>query len=134
MASSNLIVDTDIIIDFLRRYSNILPQVATQYQCYLTAISLFELQMSVIRSEQQAQRFSDILPHFSVLPFDANAAHHAATLGQQLQQSGQIIGLPDTLIAGICLSQNMPLLTRNTRHYEIVTGLQLVIPDNLTLI
>ena len=134
MASSNLIVDTDIMIDYLRRYSEILPQVATHYQCHLTAISFFELRINAIRSELQAQRFSEILPYFSVLPFDANAAHHAARIGQQLQQSGQTIGLPDTLIAGICLSQNIPLLTRNTRHYEKVTGIQLIIPADLPLI
>ncbi|MFT5367788.1 MAG: tRNA(fMet)-specific endonuclease VapC [Candidatus Latescibacterota bacterium] len=134
MASSNLIIDTDIVIDFLRHQSNILPQAVTQYQCHLTAISLFELQMGAIRSEQQTQRFSEILQHFSVLPFNANAARQAATLARQLQQTGQMIGLPDTLIAGICLSQNIPLLTRNTRHYERVTGLQIITPNNLTLI
>ncbi len=74
MASSHLIVDTDIIIDFLRRQSDTLLQVATQYQCHLTAISLFELRIGAIRSEQQAQRFDDILNFFSILPFDTQAA------------------------------------------------------------
>ena len=131
MANSHLIVDTDIVIDFLRRQSDTLLQVATQYQCNLTAISLFELQIGAIRSEQQAQRFADILKYFSILPFDASAAQQAAELGRQLQQTGQMIGLPDTLIAGICLSQNKPLLTRNTRHYERVSGLQIISPSNL---
>jgi len=131
MANSHLIVDTDIVIDFLRRQSDTLLQVATHYQCNLTAISLFELQIGAIRSEQQAQRFTDILKYFSILPFDTSAAQQAAQLGHHLQQTGQIIGLPDTLIAGICLSQNKPLLTRNTRHYERVSGLQIISPSNL---
>ncbi len=133
MATSLLIVDTDIIIDFLRHQSEVLLQVASQYQCCITAISLFELQIGTIRSEQQKQRFSQALSHFSILPFDANAAHHASTVGRHLQQSGQMIGLPDTMIAGICLSQDLPLLTRNTRHYTRVTGLQIFTPDNLPL-
>ena len=77
-----MIVDTDIIIDFLRRQSEVLLQVASQYHCYITAI---------------------------------------------------MIGLPDTMIAGICLSQDLPLLTRNTRHYTRVAGLQIFTPDNLPL-
>jgi predicted nucleic acid-binding protein len=39
--------------------------------------------------------------------------------------------LPDTLIAGICLAQQMPLLTRNIRHYQRVMDLQLVSPADL---
>ena len=133
MATSHLIVDTDIIIDFLRRQSEVLLQVVSEYQCCITAISLFELQIGAIRSEQQNQRFVQALSHFAILPFDANAAYHASTLGRQLQQSGQMIGLPDTMIAGICLSQDLPLLTRNTRHYTRVAGLQIFTPDNLPL-
>jgi tRNA(fMet)-specific endonuclease VapC len=62
---------------------------------------------------------------------DVTAAREAATTQRTLQQQGQIIGLPDTLIAGICLVQQMPLLTRNTRHYQRVAGLQVVTPAEL---
>ena len=53
-----------------------------------------------------------------VLPLDVTAARQAAALQRTLQQQGQVIGLPDTLIAGVCLAQQIPLLTRNSRHYE----------------
>jgi predicted nucleic acid-binding protein len=42
-----------------------------------------------------------------------------------------MIGLADILSAGICLSNNLPLLTRNVEHFNRVEGLRLVSPDGL---
>ena len=77
------------------------------------------------------QQFGKILQWVTVIPLDSAAARQAAAIQRTLQQQGQVIGLPDTLIAGICLAQQMPLLTRNIRHYQRVMDLQLVSPADL---
>jgi predicted nucleic acid-binding protein len=42
-----------------------------------------------------------------------------------------LIGLADILSAGICLSNELPLLTRNVDHFNRIEGLKLVTPDGL---
>ena len=45
---------------------------------------------------------------------------------QRMEQKGAAIGMADSLIAGIALENNLPLLTRNRRHFEGVDGLRIV--------
>jgi len=123
MAESTLVIDTDIIIDFLRRHTDTLFVALSHYQAHLTAITVYELEVSAVRSARQAQQFERLLTWLDILPLDDLAARRAAAIQRELQAERQVIGLPDTLIAGICLSQNMPLLTRNLRHYVRVAGL-----------
>jgi tRNA(fMet)-specific endonuclease VapC len=42
-----------------------------------------------------------------------------------LRRRGQDIGMADCLQAGICLRHDLPLATRNRRHFERVAGLLL---------
>ena len=56
----------------------------------------------------------------------AAAAECAATVRQQLEREGRAIGMGDSLIAGIALATGLPLFTRNRKHFERVSGLQLL--------
>jgi tRNA(fMet)-specific endonuclease VapC len=62
-----------------------------------------------------------------VLPLDRAAAERAADVRRKLEQSGQAIGMGDSLIAGITLANNAQLFTRNKKHFERVGGLDLVL-------
>ena len=132
MATSGLIIDTDIIIDFLRRQSNTLVDALTHFHCHLTAVTVYEIEVTAIKSARQTEQFGQVLQWLTVLSLDITAARQAAVIQRTLKQQGQTIGLPDTLIAGICLTQQAPLLTRNTRHYQRVTGLQIISPEELS--
>jgi predicted nucleic acid-binding protein len=61
-----------------------------------------------------------------VLPLDREAATRAAVVRQRLARKGVPIGMADSLIAGIALVNNLPLLTRNRKHFENVEGLRLL--------
>jgi tRNA(fMet)-specific endonuclease VapC len=61
-----------------------------------------------------------------VLPLDREAAARAADIRQRLARGGVSIGMADSLIAGIALVNNLPLLTRNRKRFENVEGLRLV--------
>ena len=113
MATSDLVIDSDVIIDFLRRKSNTLLDAVTHFHGHLTAVTVYEIEVTAVKSEGQVQQFGKILQWVTVLPLDSAAVRQAAAIQRTLQQQGQVIGLPDTLIAGICLAQQMPLLTRN---------------------
>ncbi|APC08657.1 type II toxin-antitoxin system VapC family toxin [Neomoorella thermoacetica] len=46
----------------------------------------------------------------------------AAMIENRLRSGGKVIGVPDTIIAGICLARNLSLFTLNTEHFKRITG------------
>ena len=63
-----------------------------------------------------------------ILPFDKNAAEQAAAVRQQLEAAGRSIGMCDSMIAGIASANEVPVLTRNRKHFERVGSLRLLDP------
>jgi predicted nucleic acid-binding protein len=47
----------------------------------------------------------------------------AARIDIRLAQSGRAIGTLDTMIAAICLTTKLSLVTRNTKHFTHIPGL-----------
>jgi len=66
-----------------------------------------------------------LLDAIPVLDFDAAAADHAANAGRALRDSGTPLPMADLAIAGICLSLEVPILSRNVRHFERIEGLEI---------
>lgn len=126
-----LCIDTDVIIDHLRGRSDVLETVLAHFDCALTAITAYELLLGLAHAPRQSALFNDLLDLVQVLPFDLKAAREAARIDAQLRTQGTPIGLPDTLIAGICIAYGVPLLTRNTAHYKRVEGLTVIRTDQL---
>ena len=60
----------------------------------------------------------------AVLPFDADAAAHAADIRAVLERQGQGIGGYDVLIAGHARSRGLALVTANLREFTRVAGLR----------
>jgi tRNA(fMet)-specific endonuclease VapC len=65
------------------------------------------------------------LNQFVSLPFDDLAATTFGTVRAQLEIRGMPIGAYDLQIAAIALSNNLTLITHNTREFERVDGLQI---------
>ena len=126
MAATRLVLETDILVSYLRRRSDLLERVLTRFNCALTAITVYELEIGLARAPQQVERFGRLLDLVTVLPFDRAAAHWAAVVYEQLRAEGEPIGVPDTLIAGTCIACGVPLLTGNEAHYRRVQGLTVV--------
>lgn len=75
---------------------------------------------------KRKDNIDDFISQFTVLPFDLKASVFAANIQALMDSKGDGIGIPDTLIAGICLANNVPLLTLNIRHFHKVSQLQLI--------
>jgi len=134
LETSKLALDTNIIIDYLRRSFQALPLILAEYHCHLTVITLYEIEVAKIKSDRQQQLFKKVLSLTSSLPLDVNATTQAVQIERTLRAQGQPIGLPDIFIAGICLAQEIPLLTRNVSHFSRIDGLQVLMPEDLSSI
>lgn len=131
MATSRLVIDSDVVIDQLRKHDFALQTAIEHFDCALTAITLYELNAAPSYTEQQRAALSEILSVVDVLPFDTRAAEQSAQISRQLASRGRLIGVPDLLTAGICLANDIALLTRNIEHFSRIDGLKLVTPDGL---
>jgi predicted nucleic acid-binding protein len=74
MATSDLVIDSDVIIDFLRRKSNTLLDAVTYFHGHLTAVTVYEIEVTAVKSERQVQQFGKILQWVTVIPLDSAAA------------------------------------------------------------
>ena len=131
LAEPQLVVDTDVVIDYLRGRTTTLQAALMQYDCVITAVTVYELEAVAARSQRQQYLVEQLLSAVDVLPFDRLAAHLAADLWRILESQGQGIGLPDTLLAGICLAHGSPLLSRNLEHFQRVPGLRIIASEEL---
>jgi tRNA(fMet)-specific endonuclease VapC len=89
-----------------------------------TVISRFEL-LSGAKSAKQLARLMEFLRAVPSLGLDDAAADSASEIRWALERSGEPIGVADSQIAGIVVSNNGSLLTRNRRHFERVPGIRL---------
>lgn len=94
----------------------------------ISSITLAELEYGMkhssnpAKNEQALLRF--LLP-FDVLPFGAAAASEYGEIRAYLQKVGTPIGAMDMLIAAHAKSEDIVLVTNNTRGFERVVGLEL---------
>lgn len=65
------------------------------------------------------------LAPYRSLPFDDAAAECYARLRHDLELARQIIGPNDLIIAAICITNDITLVTSNTAEFSRVTGLRL---------
>lgn len=131
MATPQLVVDTDIIIDYLRRRTDVLRTARLHFSCAMTAVTLYELKAVGVRSERQERLIATLAEVLDVLSFDRKSAEQAAEIWRLLARKGELIGLADILIAGTCLANGLPLLTRNPDHYKRVPGLKVITPEEI---
>jgi predicted nucleic acid-binding protein len=78
MAAAQLVIDSDILIDYLRRHADTLLVAINHFDCGLTAVSLYEVWATPTLSERQQRVLSQVLSLVDVLPLDALAAERAA--------------------------------------------------------
>ena len=123
-----IVADTDVLIDFLASVQPATDQIAEYIaadQLQTTAVSCFEL-LSGAGENKRGHAVRQLLELLGVLPLDRAAAEHAADVRRKLEHTGRKIGMGDSLIAGIALAHDVPLLTRNRSHFERVENLKLV--------
>ncbi|MBI2541913.1 type II toxin-antitoxin system VapC family toxin [Candidatus Woesearchaeota archaeon] len=123
-------LDSDFIVDFLRKKSSAVLKmeslkgqtVASTEVNYLEVIYGILIKKQVPQKEfALAQEFFDSVPS---MPLDHISAYNTAKIAAFLKKSGQEIELSDTMIAGICLANNCPILTKNIKHFSRIKGLK----------
>ncbi len=125
-----VVADTDLIIDFLRGRgpgARLTRELLVERRLRRTAVTGFELRVGtdfLDRREQILRLFRS-----RTVALDLASALRAGEIAAVLNMAGSAIGFADCLQAGICLRHDLPLATRNRKHFDRVDGLRLVEVD-----
>ena len=124
---SLVIADTDVIIDFFADKPPLAGDVEDllrEGRLALSALSVFELYAGIVGTKRLRQ-IEILLENLPVLPLDLMAAAYAGKIYTDSKARGATVGNQDILIAGTCLANSLPLLTRNSPHFSKIKGLVL---------
>jgi len=124
MDFQKILVDTDVLIDFLRKQetARILLEKASQAaDLYLSVVTLAELLAGMRPSEEKATE--GLIQGFSILQVNEKIARRAGALRHHYKK----VLLPDCLIAATALEEDCLLLTGNRKDYPF-DGIKFFIP------
>jgi len=131
--ASMVVLDTDVVIDFLHGEEptgGVVRTLIEAEKALMTAINVYELWAGA-KAVPLRRRLDDLFEDVPCLPLTLDAAKKAGEIAMLLKKQGREIGAGDSLIAGVCLSLDLPLLTRNVEHFSRIKGLKVLSPQVL---
>lgn len=116
MATADVLVDTDVLIDHLRGSHRL----SVDRRLGVSVVTRCEL----FAGGDDRELLRRFLAPMAQLPINAAIAELA---GVTRRETG--IATPDALIAATALLHRLPLITRNRRHFDRVRGLDIRTPE-----
>jgi len=124
------LIDTDIFSEVLKGKHEIVVLAASNYlsrfqRLTISAITVMEVVKGLrkVRREEKLSQFLLSLPNLEIIELSVDASIVAGRILGDLERSGQTIGRADTMIAGIALCEQLPLVSGNTRHFQRIVDL-----------
>jgi tRNA(fMet)-specific endonuclease VapC len=128
-----IVVDTDVVIDF---FNGIFPgaeavsKLIAREEAALTSISVFELYAGIEKKRRLSQ-IETLIQGVTILSLDVIEAVIAGKIYTQLKANGRLIGTHDILIASICVSNALPLYTKNVAHFSKIEDIQILSTEEI---
>jgi predicted nucleic acid-binding protein len=122
MHEKAVLVDTDVLVDFLRGLDKAVAVVnACQGRIILSAIVVGELYAGV-KGEKELATLDAFVSLFRVVPVTAEIARLGGLYKRDYGKSHDV-GLADAMLAATAMSEGAELKTLNVKHYPMLDGL-----------
>ena len=127
-----LVLDTNILIALERRQEWAIrgyqEAISSGEQLSVPSLVRYEARRGLLKAEfaPQLSLMDNLLAFIPVLDFDARCADIAADLYHHLRSAGILIEDADLLIAATAMRHGATLITRNTKHFKRISGLNLL--------
>ncbi len=126
-----MLLDTSFIIHLEREISR--SEIGTSHE-FLQAHSKALFSVSIITVAELAEGYQPgqeqacwrSISRYAILNLSRDVAWQAGQISRHLRSIGQGIGDNDIWIAATALHNNMPLVTRNLKHFQRIRGLALM--------
>jgi len=125
------LLDTNVVSEIVKRIPD--PKVIARLEressasLFISASTVCELRFGAARSVKPASLWAriqrDIIGRFQVLPFTEQDALNSADLMAPLVGGGQNLAIQDVWLAGVAVSRNLTLVSRNRRDFDRIVGL-----------
>ena len=130
-------LDTDVLIDYLRKPSDEVKRVMEsvferKVSACTTSVNAFEIWLGAHLAPKKAELVRDTEDFFGqleVVNFDYGSSVEAGRVLADLRKRGETIEIRDLFVGCVCKVSDMPLITRNLKHYRRVRGLKVLTPE-----
>ena len=125
-----MILETSFVIDFLNGKRDAVSKISSlideKRDCIITTPTIFEVWSGIIslkKGENEKTKMKLLLNNQIIYGLDTESAEIAGKIHGELVLKGLTIDPADCMIAGIAISNNLPLLTRDG-HFNRIEGLK----------
>ncbi len=123
-------LDSDVLIDFLRNKKEVVSKIdkirVNGEKLSTTSVNSFELFKGIpYQSKVSIEAIKGFLANLKIYNFNYSASEKSAEIFNDLKTNGEIIELPDIMIASIAIENGEPFLTNNKKHFERIKDLKL---------
>jgi predicted nucleic acid-binding protein len=121
---SKYLIDTDIIIDYLRGVppsTHFLEKTIVNAACYLSSITVAELYAG-IREGKERHLFENFLQAFEIVPINTEIAQLGGLFRRDYHKRFGV-GLADALIAASAHTMVAQLVTLNKKHFPMLKNI-----------
>jgi len=121
--AGSILLDTDVLVDFLRGYSKAVTFVhANSFRIILSSIVVAELYAGV-KGDAELTALENFVSLFRIIPVTSEIAKAGGLYKRDYGESHGV-GLADAIIAATCEVANAELKTLNIKHYPMLKGLK----------
>ncbi|MBN2383103.1 type II toxin-antitoxin system VapC family toxin [bacterium] len=121
--SSKKLVDTDVLIDFLRGNEKAIKLIDKfSAQIILSPIVVAELYAGV-KGDDELSVLNNFISFFRIIPIDAEIAKKGGLYKRDFGKSHGL-GIADALIAATANKENAEILTLNSKHYPMMKNIK----------
>ncbi|MFP4547054.1 MAG: type II toxin-antitoxin system VapC family toxin [Fidelibacterota bacterium] len=126
------LIDTDILSYFLKGDSKVVQNFGFYLdkfqQLNFSIITYYEIYsgLKYKDSKKLINSFLDFSNYNKIIPLSKKSVEISADIYSELRKTGKPIDDIDLLIAGIAISNDMKLITHNTRHFKRIKNLTVI--------
>ena len=128
MAHRDILIDTSVVIDFLRKKKknrSLLWRLRENYNCFMSVITVFELFAGAV-NEQKTQDIQKIIKWIEAILLDSKIAELSAQFYRDLKHRNEEIEFRDIFIGATAIFNGFPLATLNRKHFIRLPGILLL--------
>ena len=122
MTRPEVFLDTDILVAYLAEPDSLLRQLMTEAVCFTSVLNGSEL-IGITRSDDERYHAESVLWGLKVLGF-----HHkyALSFGETHRHAHGTVSMRDSMVAGMCIVSDLPLVTTDPGRYKGYKGLSIL--------
>jgi len=128
MEKQVICLDTSVFLDYFRKVNkakSFFFELTNEYNLFaVSAITEYEIYSG--SNTDQDIYWDEFFNKLVSLPYNSEANRVTTRIERELRMKNKTIDIPDSMIAGTALANDLKLATLNVKHFELVGGLELI--------